>query len=106
MSVELPLSCHCPIQAEAAGAKHPYEVLFRSAYKLLMDTATSEYLFCAEFWAGDHKIFNEIFLVPVAAVEENLTAYLGTCVDVLTLIIMVRTAIRSPSLFSRAESAF
>ena len=46
-----PLIIH---QAESSGVKFPHERLFRSAHKLLMDTATFEYLFCAEFWAGDH----------------------------------------------------
>lgn len=31
-----------PHIAEAGGLKYPYEVLFRSLHKLLMDTATSE----------------------------------------------------------------
>ena len=31
-----------PHIAEAAATKFPYEVLFRSLHKLLMDTATSE----------------------------------------------------------------
>jgi hypothetical protein len=33
-----------PHIAEASSSKYPYEVLFRSLHKLLMDTATSEYL--------------------------------------------------------------
>lgn len=32
-----------PHIAEASSQKYPYEVLFRSLHKLLMDTATSEY---------------------------------------------------------------
>lgn len=32
-----------PHIAEASSIKYPYEVLFRSLHKLLMDTATSEY---------------------------------------------------------------
>jgi hypothetical protein len=32
-----------PHIAEASSSKYPYEVLFRSLHKLLMDTATSEY---------------------------------------------------------------
>jgi hypothetical protein len=32
-----------PHIAEAGSQKYPYEVLFRSLHKLLMDTATSEY---------------------------------------------------------------
>ena len=32
-----------PHIAEASSTKYPYEVLFRSLHKLLMDTASSEY---------------------------------------------------------------
>ena len=77
-------------QAESAGLRFPYEVLFRSAYKLLMDTATSEYLFCHEFWAGDSRMFNDIFAASFAAVDENLNNYLAGCQDVLALILMAR----------------
>ena len=82
-----PLIAH---QAEAAGERFQYEVLFRSAHKLLMDSATSEYLFCHEFWPGDNQIFKEVFAPAVAAVEENLQMFLPNCQDVITLILMVR----------------
>lgn len=65
-----PLIIH---QAESSGVKFPHERLFRSAHKLLMDTATFEYLFCAEFWAGDHPgVFSDLFAAPLAAMEEHL----------------------------------
>ncbi|CAL5340732.1 unnamed protein product [Camellia sinensis] len=49
-----------PHIAEASSRKYPYEVLFRSLHKLLMDTASSEYLFCDDFF-GKESIFYEIF---------------------------------------------
>lgn len=55
-----------------------------------MDTATSEYLFCQEFWAGDGRIFGEIFAAPIAAIEESLNGYLANCHDVIALVLMVR----------------
>lgn len=82
-----PLIAH---QAEAAGERFQYEVLFRSAHKLLMDSATSEYLFCHEFWPGDNAIFKEVFAPAVAAVEENMQIFLPNCQDIVTLILMVR----------------
>jgi len=84
-----PLIVH---QAEAAGEKHCYEVLFRSAHKLLIDSATSEFLFCQEFWAGDKRIFDEIFAPAIAAVEDNLALFLPSCTDVVCVILMVRTS--------------
>ena len=70
--------------------QHPYEVLFRSAYKLLIDTATSEYLFCHEFWPGDHRMFGEIFAAAIAAVESSLSSFLTGCHDAIALILMIR----------------
>lgn len=87
MDTNPPLIVH---QAESAGQRFPYDVLFRSAYKLLMDTATSEYLFCQEFWAGDARVFSEIFAASISAIEENLTAQLATSHDVIGLVLMAR----------------
>ncbi|KAJ0081771.1 hypothetical protein Patl1_10733 [Pistacia atlantica] len=39
-----------PHISEASSLKYTYEVLFRSLHKLLMDTATSEYLFWDDFF--------------------------------------------------------
>ena len=83
---------HPGAQAESAGEKFSYEVLFRSAHKLLMDSATSEYLFCHDFWAGDQSMFQEVFAPAIAAVEESLTQFLGNCFDVASIILMVRRA--------------
>jgi Vps52 / Sac2 family len=47
------------------------QVLFRSINKLLMDTATSEYLFCREFFQED-AVFQELFAPTLAAVEATL----------------------------------
>ena len=82
-----PLIVH---QAEAAGEKHCYEVLFRSAHKLLIDSATSEFLFCQEFWAGDPRIFAEIFAPAIAAVDDNLGLFLPSCTDLVCVILMLR----------------
>lgn len=64
-----PLIVH---QAETSGAKFPHERLFRSSQKLFMDTATFEYLFCNEFWAGDPAVFDELFAAPLAVMEEQV----------------------------------
>ena len=55
-----------------------------------MDSATSEYLFCHDFWAGDQAIFREVFAPAVAAVEENLGQFLANCMDMSGIILMVR----------------
>jgi len=93
-----------PGQAEATGEKFHYEALFRSAHKLLMDSATSEYLFCHDFWAGDQAIFHEVFAPAVAAVEENLAQFLANCVDMSGIILMVRAHLRCTCCHSAARS--
>lgn len=62
-----------PHVAEAERRKFPAEVLFRSVNKLLMDTATSEYLFCADFF-GEDAMFHELFAPTLQAVESHLSS--------------------------------
>ncbi|XVF73980.1 hypothetical protein PTKIN_Ptkin13bG0025000 [Pterospermum kingtungense] len=77
-----------PHIAEASGLKYPYEVLFRSLHKLLMDTATSEYLFCDEFF-GEESIFYEIFVGPFAVIDEHFNSILPNCYDAIGLMLMI-----------------
>ena len=51
------------------------QILFRSANKLLMDTATSEFLFCADFFS-ESAIFHELFSATLNAVETALATSL------------------------------
>lgn len=78
-----------PHIAEASAQKYPYEVLFRSLQKLLMDTATSEYLFCDEFF-GEESIFFDIFTGPFAVVDEHFNSILPNCYDAIGLMLMIR----------------
>lgn len=78
-----------PHIAESSSHKFPYEVLFRSLHKLLMDTATSEYLFCTNFF-GEDAIFNEIFAGSFAVIEEHTNAVLPNCFDAIGLLLMIR----------------
>ncbi|XP_072970251.1 vacuolar protein sorting-associated protein 52 A-like [Typha angustifolia] len=78
-----------PHIAEANSLKYPYEVLFRSLHKLLMDTATSEYLFCEDFF-GEESIFQEIFAGPFLAIDEHFDTVLPNCYDAIGLMLMIR----------------
>lgn len=51
------------------------QVLFRSVNKLLMDTATTEYLFCCDFFQED-GVFHELFASTLAVVEGALSSSL------------------------------
>ncbi|KAH7530046.1 hypothetical protein JRO89_XSUnG0024900 [Xanthoceras sorbifolium] len=78
-----------PHIAEASSSKYPYEVLFRSLHKLLMDTATSEYLFCDDFF-GEESIFSDIFAGPFAVIDEHFNSILPNCYDAIGLMLMIR----------------
>ncbi|XP_020702227.1 vacuolar protein sorting-associated protein 52 A isoform X1 [Dendrobium catenatum] len=78
-----------PHIAEANSQKYPYEVLFRSLHKLLIDTATSEYLFCDDFF-GEDSIFYEIFAGPFAVIDEHFNTVLSNCYDAIGIMLMIR----------------
>ncbi|XVF63321.1 hypothetical protein PTKIN_Ptkin09bG0078600 [Pterospermum kingtungense] len=89
-----------PHIAEASSLKYPYEVLFRSLHKLLMDTATSEYMFCDEFF-GEESIFYEIFAGPFAVIDEHLNSILPNCYDAIGLMLMIRIIHQHQLIMSR-----
>ena len=51
------------------------QVLFRSVNKLLMDTSTSEYLFCIDFFQED-LVYHELIASTLSVIEAALTAQL------------------------------
>lgn len=77
-----------PHIAEASSSKYPYEVLFRSFQKLLIDTASSEYNFCDDFF-GEESIFYEIFAGPFAVIDEHFNSILPNCYDAIGLMLMI-----------------
>ncbi|XP_044475580.1 vacuolar protein sorting-associated protein 52 A-like isoform X1 [Mangifera indica] len=89
-----------PHIAEASSLKYPYEVLFRSLHKLLMDTATSEYLFCDDFF-GEESIFYEIFAGPSAVIDEHFNSILPSCYDAIGLMLMIRIIHQHQLIMSR-----
>lgn len=89
-----------PHIAEASSFKYPYEVLFRSLQKLLMDTATSEYLFCDEFF-GEESIFYEIFAGPFSVIDEHFSSVLPNSYDAIGLMLMIRIIHQHQLIMSR-----
>lgn len=89
-----------PHIAEASSRKYPYEVLFRSLHKLLMDTASSEYLFCDDFF-GEESIFYEIFAGPLAVIDEHFNSILPNCYDAIGLMLMIRIIHQHQLIMSR-----
>lgn len=89
-----------PHIAEASSKKYPYEVLFRSLHKLLMDSATSEYLFCADFF-GEESIFSEIFAGPLAVIDEHFNSIIPNCFDAIGVMLMICIIHRHQLIMSR-----
>ncbi|KAK6940405.1 Vps52 [Dillenia turbinata] len=89
-----------PHIAEASSLKYPYEVLFRSLHKLLMDTATSEYLFCDNFF-GEESAFYEIFAGPFSVIDEHFNSILPNCYDAIGLMLMIRIIHQHQLMMSR-----
>ncbi|CAI0393999.1 unnamed protein product [Linum tenue] len=101
-----------PHIAEASSQKYPYEVLFRSLHKLLLDTATSEYdgitfryLFLLIFPCWQCMDFDFLlvvqhnatvdfvsldFLGPLAAIDEHFNSILPNSYDAMGLMLMIR----------------
>ncbi|XP_074316075.1 vacuolar protein sorting-associated protein 52 A-like isoform X1 [Silene latifolia] len=89
-----------PHIAEASSQKYPYEVLFRSFHKLLIDTASSEYIFCGDFF-GEESSFNEIFAGPLAVIDEHFSAVLSNSFDAIGLMLMIRLTHQHRLIMSR-----
>eukprot|EP00003_Mantamonas_plastica_P022709 TRINITY_DN3916_c0_g1_i10.p1 TRINITY_DN3916_c0_g1~~TRINITY_DN3916_c0_g1_i10.p1 ORF type:complete len:704 (-),score=238.83 TRINITY_DN3916_c0_g1_i10:1057-2937(-) len=75
--------------AEQKKDKVPYEAIFRSIHQLLMDAATSEFLFILEFF-GHKDIFHRVFQRSLALVTENVQDYLSNCYDSLSVLLCIR----------------
>ncbi|GMH82404.1 hypothetical protein TL16_g09244 [Triparma laevis f. inornata] len=86
---EKPIMVHIAI---AEGEKFPYEMLFRSIVKHLMDAATNEYVFTNEFFTAtpSRDVFNNIFTKTLSLVLENLENYLFNSHDAIGLLLMIR----------------
>merc|ERR1712136_406911 len=72
--------------------KYYHEQLFRSHQMLLIDTATSEFLFLNDFFdtRGDHSLFDEVFGKTAHFFLEGLETFLSNCWDSVGLLLMVR----------------
>ena len=94
-----------PHAAEAAGARWPYEEVFRSVHKLLLDTATAEYLFCLDFW-DDEALFARCLRPAARLVEEDLRAQVAAQGDCLGLLLMARLNAAHRRLMARRRASF
>jgi len=68
-----------------------YEELFRSAHRLLIDTATFEYAFCEQFWRGDKDMFEKVFAGPMMVYNDFFAQGVASASkDAVGLLIAIR----------------
>ncbi|CAI9112929.1 OLC1v1013440C1 [Oldenlandia corymbosa var. corymbosa] len=88
-----------PHIAEASSKKYPYEVLFRSLHKLLMDTATSEYEIYLFLFLDVQLYHNSLtkspsttsgLSGPFAVIDEHFNSILPNFYDAIGLMLMIR----------------
>eukprot|EP00472_Partenskyella_glossopodia_P013646 CAMPEP_0197515828 /NCGR_PEP_ID=MMETSP1318-20131121/826_1 /TAXON_ID=552666 /ORGANISM="Partenskyella glossopodia, Strain RCC365" /LENGTH=688 /DNA_ID=CAMNT_0043064293 /DNA_START=96 /DNA_END=2162 /DNA_ORIENTATION=- len=92
--------------AAKRGHKFPYQEIFRTTHRLLMDTTTTETAFIADFFQPldsskdtkaaakeENAIFENIFGKTIYSYIENLEGYLGRSYDCLELLILVRIVV-------------
>ena len=78
-------------EAAASGRTFPFEVLFRSLSKLLMDTSSHEYLFCRDFWGeGGKAAFKESFSPITTFIQASLATALHDIHDPVALLLCIR----------------
>ncbi|XP_052134824.1 vacuolar protein sorting-associated protein 52 A-like isoform X3 [Oryza glaberrima] len=77
-----------PHISEVNPVKYPYEVIFRSIQKLLMDTASSEYLFIKAFF-GEESLFYQVFQGPFKVINGHLDHTLRNYHDAVCLMLMI-----------------
>ena len=78
-----------PHVAESEGKKFPYEALYRSLHKLLLDTSTSEYLFCSDFW-GESAVFDELMAPVLGMIKDKVDEDLPEINDALCVLLTIR----------------
>ncbi|GJM84882.1 hypothetical protein PR202_ga00594 [Eleusine coracana subsp. coracana] len=77
-----------PHISQVNSLTYPYEVIFRSLQKLLMDTASSEYLFVKEFF-GEVPLFYQVFEGPFSVIDQHLDLTIPTCHDAVCLMLLI-----------------
>jgi hypothetical protein len=86
------LDLNSPIVSHVAIEKketYPYEALFRSMHVLLINTATSEYIFTLDFF-NQPQMFGDIFKKTLELLQQSVEQYLTNSFDAIAILIMIR----------------
>ena len=76
-------------EASERKLKFSYEAIFRSVNQYLIDSVTSEWLFCIE-WFGPNDLFGRIFNIPLQQCLQSITTSVRSSFDCVSLLIMMR----------------
>jgi hypothetical protein len=76
-------------KAAEKNVRFTYDVLFRSLHHYLLDSVTSEWLFCIE-WFGPNDLFSKIFSVPLQQCLQTVSTAVKGSFDCIGLLIMLR----------------
>lgn len=78
-----------PHEAAEKNLKFGYELLFRSLNQYLLDSVTSEWLFCIE-WFGPNDLFGRIFNLPLQQCLQSIGNSIRASFDSVGLLVMLR----------------
>ncbi|KAJ3309539.1 hypothetical protein HDU76_003578, partial [Blyttiomyces sp. JEL0837] len=88
--------------AEEQHLKFPYEVIFKSVSRLLMDNSSSEYVFTTEFFLPAHKrsakspdfnpgaVFAEMFEPTLKFIQNTFKSYVDNSFDAVGILLCIR----------------
>lgn len=81
-----------PIMPSVSSSdKKPFECLFASISRLLVDTAAHEYLFCKNFWQADGRgVFKKTFKPVVDFIHGSIHASIQEQNDLIALLLCIR----------------
>lgn len=76
--------------SEGRRGKEPFEAVFASISRLLVDTAAHEYLFCKNFWQKEGRsVFRDAFRPILDFVHGSISAALQEQEDVIALLLCI-----------------
>lgn len=94
-----------PHEAAEQKARFSFDALFRSLNRYLLDSVTSEWLFCIE-WFGPNDLFARVFAAPLQQCLQSVAASVRSSYDCLGLLIMLRlTALNKLTMVRRGIPA-
>ena len=72
------------------GDQVPFESIFASISRLLVDSAAHEYMFCKNFWQGEgHSVFRDTFRPILDFIHGSLNASIQDQEDVIALMLCI-----------------